>query len=286
MLHNNSIDPADVVNLARALHNEYDSDARRKLAVALCWMLALLGASVALSFVTGGILTRLMPLRLAYLVGTIIHLAIGLAVHLLMLGIAERYLRDKVMGAIFIAFSLGALAFVCAVRIIVLTEEGRTRAFAWTISGFLFTIEVVIPALLGYFLAKAWLESKRAAEVASFYRKFKQMIEISPQPAQHWNDAEDRLADEVAEAQHRIHIVEHKERVKIEAEREKLRRLLYTLREWNPTREWKPTQDTLIDARAMSLTGGDGQGDPNTIQKPLPPVHAQPSKRDDATFKG
>lgn len=283
-----SPDHAEVIKPARELCRLHDRDARRKLLIALWWAIMLLGASAALSQVTGSVLTRLMSTTFAYLLGTALHLAIGLAIHLLVGGAVQGDRKDKAVGAVFLAIGLAALVYVFVVRALIIVEEGHSKVFAWAISAFLLLLESVIPALLGYVLAKAWLERKQAAEEARFYCDLKQLIETSAQPAKRWSDAEYRLAYKIAENQGSLPKASPEGIEKINAENERIRRRLHTLREWNPTMEFQPTRsDTHTDVLALALFGSDGQGDPSTLAKSMPPVHVhQTDKRDDAIFKG
>ncbi len=281
-------DHAEVVKPARQLRALHDRDAFWKLMGALLCGLVLLGVSAALSLVTGGVLTRLMPDWAAYLVGTLIHIVMGGAVHLLVIGTAQRNRGEKAWGALCLAGGLVALLSVFVARALVLIEEGRAPASAWTMSGFLLLIECVFPALFGYLLAKAWLARNEAAEEARFYRHHEQLIETSAQPAQRWNDAEDRLADEIAGLQRRLTTAKPEEQVELNAAIARLSRRWNTLKEWNPTRPYtRPAAPAPSLVAAPPLVGRDGQGDAHALSTFTPLVRSQPDKRgDDVTFYG
>jgi len=278
---------AEVVNPARQLRALHDREALWKLAAALWWALVLLGVSAALSLVTGVVLTRLMPDPLAYLLGTVIHLAIGLAIHLWVVGAAQRDRQDKAAGALFFALGLGALLYVFFARAFVLVEEGRTPAFAWTVSAFLLLIEIVIPALLGYMPAKAWLARNKAAEEARFYSRHAQLIETSTQPAQRWNDAEARLEKEIDELSDALMRAKPEKQVEIHDAIALRKRRLDTLREWNPSREFERAQSPApSSASAPPLVGRDGQGDAYSPPTFIPLPRPQPGRQDEPTFYG
>jgi hypothetical protein len=285
MFDNNSTQNpySEIVQAARTLLKSPERTVRRKLAGALFWGIVLLCASAALSQVTGSVLTRLMDDWLAYLLGAILHLAIGLSIHLLVVGAAQGDPRDKTFGVVFLALSLVSLFYVFIARSFnIMAELGKSPAFAWSLSGFLLLIEVVIPALLGYFLAKSWLSHNEAVEEKHFYQNHHQLIEESERPSERWNDAEARLDEEIAETQKLRPHAKPEGQVAIDAKTERLRERLNTLREWNPTRSYQRSDD---HARpdALTTSGNDGKGDLNALQKSISLSHLE--KQGDAAFK-
>jgi len=230
---------AHFVQPARDLQHLHQDTHRQKAASVLLCVFLLVGVSAALSLLTGGILTRLMPDELAYIVGAALHVTIGWGVHYLITGFVRRNPRDKVVASICLAFSVLALLYVFVSRAILMVEEGRSPSFAWTISAFLVLVEIGIPALLGYALALASMAREDAGQEAGFFKHHQHLIESSGTPWERWNDAEDRLQDEMRERTEALRTAKPEGQACLNAEIRVLDNRFKKLREWNPTRAYR-----------------------------------------------
>lgn len=237
-----------ILKPARDLRVLHQDEFHYKMGGALGWGLILLLVSAALSLVTGSVLTRLMPDFLAYTVGATIHLAVGLSVHLWVVGRAQNDRQDKFVGALCFIFAMMSLAYIFIARANLLIYEGRSPWFAWTVSSFLCLVEAFVPALVGYILAKAWLDRNAAADEYRFYLHREQLIKSSANHTEaiaRWKDAEDRLEDDIRGHYDSLDINQ--------PEIDRLTRRLHTIREWNPFTNYNKDMDHAGHAKEVEV---------------------------------
>lgn len=233
---------ATCIEAARELAAIYGRVARHRLAGALGWLTGLLAVSAAMSLVTAGILTRVMPAPVAYPVAALLHVAIGLGIHLLIVGMHQEDRLDLASGAACLAVGLVALVVLSVARALILVEEGRSPVLAWGLSLFLFLLETVVPGLFGYMAGRAWRGHDQAREEARFYREHQRMIETSLDPAARWNDSEDRLQGRAARIRATLPDAKPEEARAVHAEAGRLEDRREVLAQWNPGRSFRAPQ--------------------------------------------
>jgi hypothetical protein len=225
---------------ARELSRLYGNPSIWKWFYVAVALVALIAVSLAMAQVTGGVIKRIVNNEdVAAFIGALIHLSVGLAAHFWMVGAAQDDPQDKAIGVVFLTFSVGTLAVIAISRAMLMMDEGRSPAFAWSVSSGVLMVEGVVPILLGVVFAKAWLAKNDAADEARFYHQFQRLIERDPQPAERWNDAETRQEAEIAHAGKSLSTATPEKKTALQADIERCTRRWFTLMESNPARAFR-----------------------------------------------
>jgi hypothetical protein len=263
---------ATFVQAARKLRELYDRPALRAAFSAFCWLSALVLVSAALAPVTGGVYKRVVPdPNIAFLLGVLVHLSLGLATEIWFVGGAKEDSKLKAVGLTFLLLILAILGVTAAARAIVMMDAGRSALFAWSLSFGVLLLEAAIPILLGIVFAGAWLARSAAHDEAEFYRQFAKMIETAQSPSDRWNDAEDRQEQEIKVAQSLLPTASPEQHAALQARITRCTRRWFTLMEWNPGRAFqRPSAPVLVVERKK-------EGDTGRPQPALPAADAAPS---------
>lgn len=144
--------------------------------------------------VTAAILMRVMPAPLAVIVGLLLHLAIGLGVHLVTHGREQHDRSDLGWGLASAGVGVLALTILGVARARLLVEEGKPGLVAWGLSLFILLLEIVVPGLAGYVFSRVWSSWSWERDDARFFKQHAGLIETSQDPGPRWDDGIRRQA--------------------------------------------------------------------------------------------
>jgi len=125
----------------------------------------------------------------SYIIGGIIHLGTGLALHAYIYEVHHRKLRLWRMLTLFILLvCIGAILIIAWFRADLQIEFDRPPLTAYLISAFQAFLEIGLPALFGFFLAQSWLRMEVAQEEYKWAKGLAERIPQNDPPHYGWID--------------------------------------------------------------------------------------------------
>lgn len=174
-------------NLMRQnVQEEYDSATRATLG----WTMALIVVSVAFAMLTAAAIRRFTQDDVAsYMIGGIVHMGTGLALHAYLL---ERHYRApgilRFFTLLIFLACVGAIAAISYFRADLMIEQGRPRVTAYMLTTFMGLLEIGLPSLFGFMLFKAWVRKDIAYEDLQWVKGVAMRIPQEDSPDYGWLD--------------------------------------------------------------------------------------------------
>jgi hypothetical protein len=188
----------DFVNAAEVMLRPYE-DKRRSLGrnVKLCWV-GLVVVSALLCLVAARYLVRIVfsPV-IAYAIGGLIHFGLGTTLHYLIITYRK---RERFFGTLLLALfvlCLAAIVFVFWARLQDLIARGRDPLTAFLQSFFVMLLEIALPSLFGWALARYSLELEEVEKHRLYHRRWLEEMGRTPDPSVEWIEEVLRLEEDM-----------------------------------------------------------------------------------------
>ncbi len=161
------------------------SEAQRN---SILWGIALLLASAIFAFLTSAPLRKFTgePFS-AYLIGVFLHLTLGLSMHGWKLAVAHR--KSPALYILFVILLALAILVIAYFRAVLRIERGQPVLGAYLVSLFMALLEVVVPTLIGVYMANAWLGLERLKREYEWASRFAQSMIAQLDRMHAWRDA-------------------------------------------------------------------------------------------------
>ena len=188
----------DFVHAAEDMYKPYEDkyeSLRRN--VKLCWV-GLLIVSALLCLVAARYLARIVfsPV-IAYAIGGLIHFGLGTTLHYLIITYRKRERFFGSLSLVLFVLCLAAIAFVFWARLQDLIARGRDPLTAFLQSFFVMLLEIALPSLFGWALARYSLELEEVEKHRLYHRRWLEEMGRTPDPSVEWIEEVLRLEEDV-----------------------------------------------------------------------------------------
>ncbi len=156
MMVNSNQERNRAIQAANNMRDEIGNKYRAALGSVVIWVLLLIGASLIFAALTSAPLMRFTgEYTTAYLIGAVLHAALGLSMHMWKLGMMRRERVYHIFG-LFTLLLIAGILVIAYFRARLVIERGQPEVGAYLVSLFMAILEIVVPTLFGAMLANAW----------------------------------------------------------------------------------------------------------------------------------
>jgi signal transduction histidine kinase len=138
-----------------------------------------------------------LSLPIAYAIGGLIHFILGFGLHYIITtyGRRKRFFGNLLL--VFFVLSLAAIFLVFWARLQDLIARGRDPLTAFLQSFFVMLLEIVLPSLFGWALARYSLEREEVEKHRLYHRRWLEEMGRTPDPSVEWIEEVLRLEEEM-----------------------------------------------------------------------------------------